>query len=348
MIGQRYTIKDIAHFAQVSRGTVDRVINGRGTISKETYTKVKLILDKLNYRPNLVAQTLRKGELHRLAVLIPDFHFDIYWKRPTDGIDRAATDYSSIGVRVDKFLFNPNRSSSFRQHVNTIIEGKYNGVLIAPVFYRESMDFFRKCEKINLPFITFNTYVEDSGAVCHIGQDLLQSGRTAASLMNKLITAKDELLIIHIEEVLENSRHMQEKEMGFMQFFNENNHFSGAIHVLKISNIKRFEKMLLLTLKANPAIKGIYVTTSKVHHVARVLHRHSLMRHVIGYDLIEENITYMNSGYIDFLIYQNPGSQANQGISSLVDYLVFNKTCQGKKLLPVEIVIKENIENYLH
>ena len=44
-----YTINDIAKMANVSRGTVDRVIHGRGKVSKPAYEKVKNILDKIDY-----------------------------------------------------------------------------------------------------------------------------------------------------------------------------------------------------------------------------------------------------------------------------------------------------------
>ncbi|MCK4751582.1 MAG: LacI family DNA-binding transcriptional regulator, partial [Bacteroidales bacterium] len=152
---EKYTIKDIARMANVSRGTVDRVIHVRGKVSKTTYKKIQLILDKLNYQPNLVAQTLRKGEICRLAVLLPDYKHDIFWKRPIDGVDAAAKDYSSIGVRVDKYLFNPLRASSFRKHARSILVAGHNGLLVAPNLYRESVEFFHECDKTGLPYVTF-------------------------------------------------------------------------------------------------------------------------------------------------------------------------------------------------
>ena len=345
---EKYTIKDIARMAKVSRGTVDRVVHGRGAVSKDTYKRVKLILDKINYKPNLVARALKKGEAYRLAVLMPDYEFDIFWKRPFDGIEKAAMDYSTIGVKLDKFLFNPLKSQDFRDKAKIILKGNYKGVLVAPVFYKESLAFFVKCFEINLPYITFNTYIKDPHALCYIGQDLKQSGKTAASLLSKLISNTDEILIIHIEEVLENSRHMQEKELGFKLYFNKRSNPAGKIHVLKLKEIRRIEEKVLQKLEANPKIQGIFVSTSKAHHIACILDKHRIFKNLVGYDLIEENINYLKSGSIDFLIYQNPGSQANQGISLLVDYLVFNMEIPDKKLLPIEIVIKENIKNYLH
>jgi len=229
----------------------------------------------------------------------------------------------------------------------SIIEDGYHGVLLAPFFYKESLGFFQDCRENGLQYVTFNTYIEDSKSVCHVGQDLVQSGMTAASLMHMLNPGRFDKLIVHVEEDLENARHMQEKEYGFLQFFNKCEDEHGSVEVLKISNLRKIEKLLLEALDSNDRIGGIFVSTSKVYAIAGILEKHSISKPLIGYDLLDENLKYLNSGIIDFLIYQNPALQTSLGISTLVDHIVFKMEIPQKKLLPVEIVIKENIENYL-
>ena len=46
------TIKDIAERAGVSRGTVDRVLNGRGEVSRDTKARVLFAVKELDYHPN--------------------------------------------------------------------------------------------------------------------------------------------------------------------------------------------------------------------------------------------------------------------------------------------------------
>lgn len=46
------TIKEIAALAGVSRGTVDRVLNNRGSVSPATAEKIKEIAKALDYKPN--------------------------------------------------------------------------------------------------------------------------------------------------------------------------------------------------------------------------------------------------------------------------------------------------------
>ena len=52
------TIKDIANMANVSRGTVDRVLNNRGGVSPRTSERIRLIAEKMNYTPSITGRGL--------------------------------------------------------------------------------------------------------------------------------------------------------------------------------------------------------------------------------------------------------------------------------------------------
>ena len=52
---ERVRIKDIAKMADVSVGTVDRVIHGRSGVSESSRKRVEEILKQLDYQPNMYA-----------------------------------------------------------------------------------------------------------------------------------------------------------------------------------------------------------------------------------------------------------------------------------------------------
>ena len=52
------SIKDIAEKAGVSRGTVDRVLHGRGRVSKETEERIRSIAEELEYSPSEAGMAL--------------------------------------------------------------------------------------------------------------------------------------------------------------------------------------------------------------------------------------------------------------------------------------------------
>ena len=52
------TIKQIAEICGVSRGTVDRVINGRGKVKEEKRALILQTMEKFGYQPNPAARAL--------------------------------------------------------------------------------------------------------------------------------------------------------------------------------------------------------------------------------------------------------------------------------------------------
>lgn len=73
------TIKDIAREAGVSHGTVSNVINGRGNVSVEKIRLVWQAAEKLGYKVNSKAQSLRQGGRDRaIAVLLPGIEDEQY------------------------------------------------------------------------------------------------------------------------------------------------------------------------------------------------------------------------------------------------------------------------------
>ena len=71
------TIKQIAEMCNVSRGTVDRVLNHRGRVSEETLQKVNDAVEKLGYKPNTFgkALALQKKKLRIGIILCSEMSF---------------------------------------------------------------------------------------------------------------------------------------------------------------------------------------------------------------------------------------------------------------------------------
>ena len=59
---ERIRIKDIARLADVSVGTVDRVIHGRSGVSEASKKRVEEILKQLDYQPNMYASALASNK----------------------------------------------------------------------------------------------------------------------------------------------------------------------------------------------------------------------------------------------------------------------------------------------
>jgi DNA-binding LacI/PurR family transcriptional regulator len=72
------TILDVARTAGVSKSTVSRVLNGSVRISPRTRARVLEAIDRLDYRINVAARTLRTTKSSLVALLVPAIGNDVF------------------------------------------------------------------------------------------------------------------------------------------------------------------------------------------------------------------------------------------------------------------------------
>ncbi len=68
---KKLTIADVAEHLGVSKTTVSRAISGKGRISDETRKRVRMYIDQMDYKPNLIAKGLAQSKTYNIAVILP-------------------------------------------------------------------------------------------------------------------------------------------------------------------------------------------------------------------------------------------------------------------------------------
>ena len=104
---ERVRIKDIAKMADVSVGTVDRVIHGRSGVSESSRKRVEEILKQLDYQPNMYASALASNKKYAFACLLPLHEKGEYWTDVETGIHNAVETYSDFNVAVHLSYYDP-------------------------------------------------------------------------------------------------------------------------------------------------------------------------------------------------------------------------------------------------
>ncbi|KAA6430445.1 substrate-binding domain-containing protein [Dyadobacter flavalbus] len=344
-------IKDIAEKAQTSKGTVDRVLHNRGRVADDVRKRILEIIKELNYEPNFIAQSLKSQRTFNLAALVPDPHLDSYWEAPETGMEKAEKELRQYGVSISRYIFNPHEEQSFIAKAQEVTREHPDGLLIAPVFYKEALPFFKEWAALNIPYVLFNTQIELVNPLCYIGQDSYRSGCLAAKILCFGLQSPGSILVAHVNEDISNSAHLITKEKGFRDYFNalpEESSFKVISKEINYAENESIDLQLEIILKDEPGLKAIYVTNSKAFEVASYLERNQL-KHIklVGYDLLKPNLNYLNKEIINFLINQNPLGQGYWGIHQLANHLVFKKEIQPIKFLPLDIITKENLDYYL-
>ncbi len=348
-MNKKIRIKDIAKLAQVSVGTVDRVIHNRGEVAQESYKRVMAILNDTGYKPNLIARTLGSHKTYRIAALIPDPSQDEYWQQTFDGVKKAQEEWGQYGVVVDVFHFDLYDKHAFETEARVLLKSTPDGILTAPIFHYEAAEFFQACTDLNIPYVVINNNVGEQ-SLSFIGQDLYQSGRLGAELLHLNQVEDSTYAILHVYDDVHNSAHLSEKEKGFRDYFSEQ---KGATYRVLNGDLNHTHEATLekelSDLLSDKFLKGILVTTSKgAHAVSRIIERRGKNGvRLVAYDLLEENVHYLNAGIIDFLINQNSKRQAFVGVGHVVNHLLFKKGSPKQHLFPLEIISRQNLASYL-
>lgn len=341
-------IKDIAKLAGVSAGTVDRVLHDRGRVSEKALEKVMKVMNEIEYRPNLIARSLSSSKKYRIGVMIPNPESDPYWAQTEQGILQAKADWAQYGIIIDSYFFDQYNKESFNLKTLEVLSFKLDGIVVAPIFYDEALLLFKLLENNNIPYVLFNTNIPVAHALSFIGQDLFHSGLLAAKLLSLGQVEGGKLAVVHMDEDIHNSIHLLEKERGFCDYFKKMNKFSFEIEEFNLSPKDPHLNNQFNNLLRDSNLKGIFVSTSKgTSIVASMLENHGKKNiGLIGYDMLDDNLKYLSSGIIDFLINQNPKRQSFLGISHMVNYLLFKKVAPKTELFPLEIITQQNVDSY--
>ena len=339
-------VKEIARRANVSLATVDRVINNRGGVSKKTKEKIELIIKELNYQPNILARRLASPKKIKLATLIPNVSQETnFWESPHKGILAAEAEIKEYGIEIEKIFFDLNDKESFNIQAKLILQGKFGGVLIAPLFIEESIQFIRVLKERNIPFVFINSDIPDFNSLSYIGPDLYQSGYVVAHLVSYLIKEESKILIVNIAKEIENNHPLLRIEEGFRHWVTEHQKKYHILEVeIKQTNYISVETSISEVLNKEGKPDFIFVTSSRVFTVANYLEKRGIGKEIIliGFDFLDENVKFLQNGTIDFLICHKPKEQAYRGINILFQHLVSEIKFERINLMPIDIITKEN------
>ncbi|WP_158798888.1 LacI family DNA-binding transcriptional regulator [Pedobacter sp. L105] len=345
---ERAGVKEIARRANVSIGTVDRVIHNRTGVSEKTRILIQSIIKELDYQPNIMAQRLASKKNLRFTILIPGVSAETeFWKAPLIGIEKAEQELKPYGIHIEKYFFDQNDRKSFVGLTKKILKDGSDGVLLAPSFIGESAEFVTACQVAKIPYVLINSDLPEVDSLSYIGPDLFNSGYLSAHLAGYAIK-EGKVLVVNISKDLDNDHHLLRKETGFNTYFKDK---GISIKVVR-ADIRQTDdvfitQQLSAVFAAHPDIQGIFVTNSRVSAVARYLQQAEITdKLLIGFDFLKDNIEQLKKGTIDFLICQKPQEQGYKGIMALYQHLILNEVIEKVHFMPIDIITRENYAVY--
>lgn len=297
---ERIRIKDIAKMADVSVGTVDRVIHGRSGVSEASRKRVEEILEKLNYQPNMYASALASNKKYAFACLLPQHETGEYWTEVESGIQEALSTYSDFNITVKLSYYDPYDYHSFDRAARSIVEQEPDGVLFAPTAPQYTAPFTGELEKLNIPYIYIDSNIKEAPALSFFGQNSHQSGYFAARML-MLLAGEDvrEIVIFRkINEGIVGSNQQERREIGFREYMREH-HPACRIWELDLHAKRDDEDTQMLDdfFRIHPTVKNGITFNSKAYIIGEYLQKHRRTDfNLMGYDLLQRNVDCLKQG----------------------------------------------------
>jgi len=145
------TIKDIARDLNLSTSTVSRALRGSYEISPETKKLVLEYAEKINYRPNPIALSLKEKRSRSIGVVVSEIANN-YFSQAINGIESIAYN------RGYHDIISQSHESSEREMVNIqhLVSRSVDGLLISVSSETTDVSYLAELHEKGLPIVFFD------------------------------------------------------------------------------------------------------------------------------------------------------------------------------------------------
>ena len=343
------TIFDVAKLAGVSRGTVDRVVYGRGRVSDETKQKVVKAIAELGYSPNPNASSLANRKEYRFACLIPQFKKGDYWEDIYKGFIEGAESIKSGSVKLDIHLYDQTDVDSFICSSKEILDSNPSGIIMNAVFREAVIDFAKALEAKGIPYAFIDNKIDELDYTLYYGVDSFKSGALGAFLLTTRCDVREIALIRLIRDTRHKADPNAARREGFLSYIHEN--FPQCIiHTVFINPDTPEQTLETLSqfFKEHPEVKHVAMTNSRVWLIDEYLKNNpDDERIVVGFDDLERNLESLRKGRIEYLVTRHIPQQSFNVMNRFAECVIKGTSpLHRNNYVHMDILHKRNLDDY--
>lgn len=342
MAKQRRGIHLIADIAQVSIGTVDRALHGRGGIKESTRQRILEIARQIGYTPNLAARALSTAKPSaRIGVCMPreiHFFYDQLWSGVLDEAERVSQ-FGAEFVNRPVQALGEGDTEAFQE----LMASGVHGIILTAGNPKNLKPLIDEAEAKGIRVVCVSTDAPESQRSSVVYVEPYLNGCLAGELMGKFVPPGSKVAVVAGMLMAEDHRR---KAQGFSETFPK--HCPGGKIAAVIEGHEdedeSFQKTFDL-LRRVPGLAGIYVNTVNCLPVCRALGARNLGGKVrlITTDLFLEMSPYFKKGTIAASIYQQPHRQGQIAVRIMVDHLISKVDFPPEVRLSPGVIMSSNL-----
>lgn len=150
------TINDIARLLGLSKSTVSRALRDHPDISEKTKERVRRIAKDLQYRPNIIASSLRQKKSRLIGIIVPQISY-FFFPSVLKGIE-------NVTRQRDYNLLIMQSNESYDREVECmelLVANNVEGILASVSRKTRDFDHFRKVMEMQIPLVFYDRVVPD-------------------------------------------------------------------------------------------------------------------------------------------------------------------------------------------
>lgn len=182
------TIYDIARELNISATTVSRGLQDHPTISKKTKKKIFDLAERLGYRSNHFARSLRNQKTNTFGIIVPRLNSH-FMSSVIAGIENAANEQGYSLLIAQSSESSAKEASSVR----TMFDSRVDGLLVSLAVDTADLSHFDHFFKKNIPVIFFDRVMQHENSV-----NILIDNRQAAYNATRHLIEQGCRKIMHI------------------------------------------------------------------------------------------------------------------------------------------------------
>ena len=212
LTSRKSKLDDVVRLSGVSRSTVDRVLNGRNGVRKETADKVEKALQELRYHESSLKRRIAQN-LGDVEILV-SVGSNPFFRSIHEAFENIQSDLESLGHEIHIKSIDFYRPETLVEALASVGD-QTKFVIIVGTDTPEVAFEIGKLAKRGVKVITVISDVPMSKRDIYIGQDNFGTGRLAGSLMAKMVRRSScpvAVITGHLQ-----FRHLLDRQSGFLQ-----------------------------------------------------------------------------------------------------------------------------------
>jgi len=180
------TMEDIARQLGLSRTTIWRVVNNKGSVSPETRKRVESFLEAHAYTKNLVAASLRKSLTNTIGVIFSDIENPFY----AEALKGIEVECKKHGYSLILCNTHENHEEE-REAIKLLLQKRVDGLILIPVEGSEKN--IPILNKLSIPVVFLARYLKEYGGNRVVFDDI-----SAGYIATSYLISRGHKVIAHI------------------------------------------------------------------------------------------------------------------------------------------------------